>query len=234
MRTHRGTWTVASLLTGLLGVVNTGAMGAPAQIAGAASALHSEAEDYTDLGVVDASIPRGLSTWTLKLEEEHTGGQISVWHRSEAGCRGFDIVGVKAKAATDGAEWRSLKPTNWQGVTHFLAEGMFNEIEMTVSNSRLLTQECQIVVRLANFSIPDIVTMLAKINAPACDGTDTPVCTYSAERIDTAERPTISLTEADYKKFALEPQAIYKFKGYELQTDDVTVFRLLTSQKVLE
>lgn len=200
----------------------------------ALATVTTAADEYTNLGEIEATIPRGISTWNLKLEEELTGGQLSVWHRSEAGCRGFDIVGIKAKAATDGAEWRSLKPTNWQGVTHFFAEGLFKEVEMTLSNTRLLPQQCRVLLRLANFEVPEVFTMLAKINAPACDGSDTPVCTYSAERIDTTDRQNVVLSSEDFEKFGLVAAAIYKLKGYNLETDGASVFRLISSQKIMQ
>ncbi len=187
----------------------------------------------------DAEIPNGVSVWELNFEEAQSGADLSVWHAEELGCRGFDIIKVRAKAPGNEGAWADLNANVYEGVAHFKSLEAFDKIELTVGNDRIRTSRCHVLVRKANFVVPQLITMIAKLEAPTCLPDDNDVdtretCAYHATRVDLDTREIINLMESQVERMRLVVGGFYKLRGYvKTQDDGTTVFDLLSAERVM-
>jgi hypothetical protein len=197
-----------------------------------------DAPRFETLAWFDASIPNGQSIWGYRFEEAQMAADLSIWHIEQPGCRGFGINEVRVKGTADDAEWTTLTPNVFDGVAHFKAPVEFTEVEMIFSNDRLLRSNCRVLLQKANFFVPQMIELLAKIDAPTCIP-DTPddqdgqgeldTCTYPITRIDQPMRTMLTISEADFGRFNLQIEAFYRLKGYVQEQDDGTPLFILTS-----
>lgn len=188
----------------------------------------------------EADVPNGISVWELGFEEAQAGGiDISIWHQEEIGCRGFNITKVRAKAPGEEGAWSELAVNLYQGVAHFKALESFEKVELTLSNDRLRTSFCTVQIRKANFVVPQLVTMIAKIEAPTClpdngNVSTNEACTYSATRVDMNTREIISLEESQVTRMRLVTGGFYKLRGYNKTREDGTAFfDILSAERVM-
>ncbi len=191
---------------------------------------------YDTVTEFDAAIPNGLSIWELNFDEAQAGADLSVWHLEQAGCRGFNIVKVRTKAPGDEGAWSDLAVNVYQGIAHFKALELFEKVELTLSNDRLLASRCHVQVRKANFVVPQLVTMIAKIDTPVCipDNEELQTCTYSATRIDQDTREIITLVQSQVERMGLVVGGFYKIKGYnKTQDDGATYFDIQSAERVM-
>ena len=195
---------------------------------------------YSTIKEFDAAIPNGLSVWELSFDEAQLGGaDISIWHEEQVGCRGFNITKVRAKAPGEEGAWSDLAVNVYQGIAHFKAMEVFEKVELTLSNDRLRTSHCNVLVRKANFAVPQLITMIAKLEAPTCAPDDgdidtTETCTYTATRVDMNTRDVISLLESQVERMRLVTGGFYKLRGYNKTLDDGTsYFDILSAERIM-
>jgi hypothetical protein len=193
---------------------------------------------FETLAWFDASIPNGVTVWGYEFDEPQMAADLSLWHVDQPSCRGFDILDVRVKTTGDDAEWTSLAANVFDGVAHFRAPVEFSRVEMTLGNPRILRSNCRVLVQKANFFVPQIIELLAKIDAPTCTP-DTPddqdgdaeldSCTYPITRIDQPMRTMLMISERDFERFNLQIEAFYRLKGYVQEQDDGAPLFVLTS-----
>jgi hypothetical protein len=187
-----------------------------------------------------ADIPNGISVWELNFDEaQASAADISIWHQEQVGCRGFNITQVRAKAPGEEGAWSVLAVNLYQGVAHFKALESFDKVELTLSNDRLRTSFCNVQVRKANFVVPQLITMIAKLEAPTCQQDNGDIstaenCVYSATRVDINTRQLIILQEAQVERMRLVTGGFYKLRGYNKTNDDgTTFFDILDAERVM-
>ena len=91
-------------------------------------------------------------------------------------------------------------------------------------------------VRKANFVVPQLVTMIAKIDTPTCipDNEEMQTCSYSATRIDQDTREIISLVESQVERMRLVVGGFYKITGYDKTSDEGEVyFDIQSAERVM-
>ena len=205
-----------------------GLMSAPAMAQVGAEMVAAEEEElFTTIASYDIEMDRGSNTYELLLEEPAEGGQLSVWFNRNLRCRGFQIEGVMVKGTAEDAEFVGTDMTVWDGIAHYNAPENITALMITLRTERIFGQECRIHVRRANFRVPTIVELLAKVQATCDEETET--CTYSLIRIDSEEREVITLTEQDVIDFRLQADLIYKIRGYmDIDEESETEFFKLT------
>jgi len=201
-------------------------------------AMLDDQPEFSTVASFDARIPGGNSLWTFTFDEAQPAAALSIWHVDQVGCRGFGIRGVRALGIGEDAQWVDLAPNTFDGITHFKALAEFKKIELALHSDRILAMNCSIMVRKANFMVPDVVTLLAKIAKPVCDSPASaddpaPVCSYTGARLDAAAAASLNFMKADFERFRLVADGIYKLTGYMKMIEDKQVFVIQASLRVM-
>jgi hypothetical protein len=193
-------------------------------------------DEYETLAEIQVSIPRGRSQLNHTFESIQEPASISVWHETRPSCRGFNVLGGRAKEGAENAEWRTMVLTNYQGIGHLSTSDVFQTVQIQFENL-LRPQNCRIYIRKAKFALPQVRTLLAKVRAPVCEANDDPAtepdCVYGVDRIDGNIEEGFLITQEDFLNFGLKAGDVFKLTGYvKILDDQAEYFKIETASRV--
>lgn len=187
-----------------------------------------EDSEYSDVASFPARITRNIERYEIELTEAVDPSELSVWFRQSRTCGSFNVHAVEY--ASENGEWLGTTVNRYRNTAHFRTAAATTKLAILMSTDAVLGMRCDVVVRKANFIVPDILDILARYT-PVC--TDD-VCAHQIVRLDSSVQEVLMIKEADATRFGLQADAIYKLNGY-VDPDSVdSTFVVQSAQKVLD
>lgn len=196
-------------------------------VAGTLSVPVTEDAEYADVTSFPARITRNVERHEVELEEAIDPSELSVWFRQSRTCGSFQVHGIEY--ADENGEWIGTTQNRYRNVAHFRTGAATTKLAVMVSTDALFGMRCEIVVRKANFVVPDIVDILARYSAVCADD----VCAHQIVRLDSNAQEVLTIKEADATRFGLQSDAIYKLNGYVDPESTDNIFVVQSAQKIM-
>jgi hypothetical protein len=196
-------------------------------VASPMSVAAAEDNEYADVTSFPARITRSVERHEIELEEAIDPSELSVWFRQSRTCGSFQVHGVEY--ADENGEWIGTTSNRYRNVAHFRTSAATTKLAVMVSTDVMFGLRCEIVVRKANFVVPDIVDILARYSAVCADD----VCAHQIVRLDSNVQDVLTIKEADAVRFGLQSDAIYKLNGYVDPESTDNVFVVQSAQKIM-
>lgn len=121
------------------------------------------------------------------------------------------------------------QPQSLQQCVALSTWGVTSKVAVSVSTEVMFGLHCDLVLRKANFVVPDIVDVLGRYTSECSEES----CSHQVVRLDSNVQEVLNLNERDVVLFGLQSDVIYKFRGYVDPSSQESTFVVQAVEQIL-
>jgi hypothetical protein len=187
--------------------------GTAAQALPASVGIYSN-DERVDLINEQIVLRRGATEHEFKFDEAAQAPSMTVWYERSPICQGFGLQKVEVMS---GEEWVEVAGMKYGENQFYRTENInISGVRFTAVQNHRLRMRCQIHVVAEETSLPQLITMLARVNFVSCSGEEESIseCKVQLQRIDEETAAPMVAEQASAVGAKLENNKIYRLEGY--------------------
>jgi hypothetical protein len=197
-----------------LNLLAIAALNAPTAMAGEVNAGVFQNDERVDLVSENIVLRRGATEHEFKFEEAAQAPSMTVWFEKSPTCQGFGLQKVEVMS---GEEWVEVSGMKYGENQFYRTENInISGVRFTAVQNHRLRMRCHIHVIAEETTLPQLITMLARVNFVNCSGEEETIadCKVQLQRIDEETAAPMVAEQASAVGAKLENNKIYRLEGY--------------------